>query len=145
MKETSPISKNGLVKKFLLNYEQSLVYAGWGIFAAIGLLQMFKVGVGFVTSYGADIITPAILYYSTRSRKTILSKILVTGLNAVQTFLLILSLCIIWEALQNFDFSGTVLAITRGAFDPLDIVAYTLTLLVCYYIDKCLTDRHRVS
>jgi hypothetical protein len=145
MKEAGTISKIGLVQKILLNYEKYLVSLGWGIFAAIGLLQMFKVKGGFVASYGADIIAPAMLYHSTRSRKTILSKIIKKGPNEIQTFILIWSLCIIWETLQEFDLSGTPLAITRGTFDTRDKLAYTLTLVVCYYLDKSLADLHRKS
>jgi hypothetical protein len=143
MKEAASRSKNRLVQKFLLKYEQYLAATGWFIFASIGLLEMFRIKAGFITNYGADIIAPVMLYYSTRSGKTILSGIFKEGLNEIQAFILIWSLCIIWETLQKFDLSGTPLAITRGTFDPLDIVAYTLTLLACYNLDKSLTDHKR--
>jgi hypothetical protein len=136
MQETERhLSKRG-IKIFLSKNEKYLVYFGWTVFVTVGLLQMFRVKAGFITDYGADLIAPVMLYYSTRSGKTILSGIFKKRLNEIQTFILIWSLCIIWETLQKFDLSGTPLVITRGTFDPLDIVAYTLTLLVCYNLDK---------
>ncbi len=119
-----------------MKHEKTLAYAGWGIFALLGLLQMFKVRGGVITNYGADVIAPIMLYYATRTNKSLFSKIWKQGFNEKQTFLLIWSLCLAWEISQKFDFSGTILAITRGRFDPMDIMAYTLTLLICYYLDK---------
>ena len=68
------------IKILLSMYERYLVYFGWVVFGLVGLLQMFEAKAGFVPNYGADIIAPVMLYYSTRSRKTILSKHLKKGL-----------------------------------------------------------------
>jgi hypothetical protein len=111
------------------------MYLGWFIFILVGLLQMFKVKGGIITNYVADIIAPVMLYYSSRKNKTVLSKLFKQGLNEKQAFLLIWILCIAWELLQKFDLSGTPLTITRGTFDLMDILVYTLTLLICYYFD----------
>ena len=96
---------------------------------------MIKVNGGIITNYGADIIAPVMLYYLSRKDKTVFSNFFKKGLNEKQAFILIWILCIAWEVLQKFDLSGTPLVITRGTFDPMDILVYTLTLLICYYFD----------
>jgi hypothetical protein len=119
---------------FLIKYEKYLAYLGWLIFATVGLLQMFRVKGGFITNYGADIIAPAMLYYSIRINKTILNRIFKKGLNEIHTFILLWILCVGWETLQRFDLSGTIFFFAKGTFDYFDILAYTLTLLACLAI-----------
>jgi len=127
--------KKRRIQIFLMKNEKFLAYAGWTIFAIVGLLQMNKVRGGFLTNYGADIIAPIRLYYSSRVNKSLLSKLFRNGLNEKQTFVLIFFLCTAWEVMQSSDLSGTVLFITKGYFDILDIIAYFFTLLVCLYFD----------
>jgi hypothetical protein len=55
--------------------------------------------------------------------------------------------CATWEVCQLFDFRGTPLEITRGRFDPFDLLAYGATQLACYFgeqrLNSCLTKRER--
>ena len=125
-----------ILQKFLVRYEKPLVYVGWIVFVVVALLQMWKVKGGFITNFGADIIAPAMLYYSARTNKTLLSKLFNRTLSEIQTFLALWLLCVLWEIVQKFDFSGTVLTITKGTFDPWDILTYTFTLLICFYLDS---------
>ena len=52
--------------------------------------------------------------------------------------------CFAWEFGQRFDLSGSILGITQGTFDPLDLVAYALTLGFLYAIDKRLQRNQNV-
>ena len=96
---------------------------------------MLKVHAGFITNYGADIIAPLMLYYCVRTNKSLLLKLSKHAPTAKQTFILILVLCLFWEISQIFDFSDTILFFTKGTFDVWDIIAYTLTLSMCYCTD----------
>jgi hypothetical protein len=124
-----------IIQKFLFRYEKPLAYLGWIVFVVVALLQMWKERGGFITNYGADSIAPIMLYYSARTNKTLLSKLFKKTPNEIQTFLTLWFLCVLWEILQKFDLSQTILFMTRGTFDPWDIVTYTLTLLICLYLD----------
>jgi len=42
---------------------------------------------------------------------------------------------VLWEVSQKFDLSQTILFMNRGTFDLWDIVTFTLTLLICFYVD----------
>jgi hypothetical protein len=37
--------------------------------------------------------------------------------------------------MQRYDLSGTPLVITRGSFDPFDLLAYTVGLVVIHVVD----------
>lgn len=97
------------------------------VFVGIGGLQMSRVSAGFLTNYGADLLAPPYLYLALRGGRLRLRPL--TALTAV------LGGCFLWEWLQRYDLAGTPLAITRGRFDPLDLLAYTLGLLVVYVVD----------
>jgi len=126
--------KNKLLK-FLLKYEKYLAFVGWVIFIEVAFFQMLKVRGGFITNYGADIIAPLMLYYLIRTNRSILVRFLKHTPTTKQTLILILAPCLLWEISQKFDFSDTLLFFTKGTFDGWDIVAYTVTLSICYYID----------
>lgn len=117
-----------MVQSFLVNYEKKLSVLGWLIFITIALLQIFKVRGGFITNYGADIIAPVMLYYWTRTNRGLFSKLSEKGLNEKQTLILLWALCILWETRQYFDLS-------TGTIDAWDILTYSLTLFICYYLD----------
>jgi hypothetical protein len=136
MRETASRDHKKIIQKFLFRYEKPLAYLGWIVFVVVALLQMWKVRGGFITNYGADSIAPLMLYYSARTNKTLLTKLVKRTPSETQTFFTLWFLCVLWEIAQKFDFSGTVLAITRGTFDPWDILTYTLSLLICYYLDS---------
>lgn len=128
MNAINQIMDNKVIQNFLLKYEKYLSYLGWLIFITIALLQIFSVKGGFITNYGADIIAPVMLYYWTRKGKGLFAKLYRNNLNEKQTLILIWILCLAWEIRQKFD-------LTTGVFDQWDILVYTLTLLLCYYLD----------
>lgn len=97
------------------------------VFGCIGGLQMFRVNAGPLTNYGADLLAPPYLYLMFRSGRYRLGPHAALGL--------VLSGCCLWEWLQRFDLSGTPLAITRGRFDPLDLLAYAVGLVLVCSID----------
>ena len=107
--------------RFLLNTYFVLVFVG------IGGLQMYHVDAGLLTSYGADLFAPPYLYVMFRQGRLRLSPLV--------ALLTVFGGCALWEWAQRYDFGGTPLAITRGTFDPLDIVAYAVGLIVCYVVD----------
>jgi hypothetical protein len=80
-------------------------------FVGIGGLQMYRVNVGWVTSYGADVLLPVVLYFWVRLGKTVLWN---RPLGARPSFLLVLAGCFAWEWSQAYDFEGTPLAIAGG-------------------------------
>lgn len=93
----------------------------------IGGLQMYRVNAGFLTDHGADLLAPPYLYLVTRGGWL--------KLGPVGAFTLVLGGCVIWEWLQRYDLSGTPLAITRGRFDPVDLMAYVVGMIVVYVLD----------
>jgi len=97
------------------------------VFGGIGGLQMYRVNAGLLTNYGADLFAPPYLYLVLRGGR-LHSRPFV----ALAT---VLGGCFLWEWMQRYDFSGTPLAITRGSFDPFDLLAYTVGLVVIYVID----------
>ena len=104
-------------------------------FVGIGGMQMYEVDGGLVTSYGADLLAPPILYFSFREGYRIPRSGLIWRLSPLASLLTVLGGCAAWEWSQRFDLSGTPLVITAGVFDPVDLLAYTLGLLVCYSVD----------
>lgn len=101
-------------------------------FVGIGGLQMYRINVGWVTSYAADVLLPVVLYFWLRLGKTVLWN---RPLGARPSFLLVLAGCFAWEWSQAHDFEGTPLAIARGTFDPADFAAYVLGLVAAVAVD----------
>ena len=97
------------------------------VFVGIGGLQMYRVDAGFLTNYGADLLAPPYLYLMLRAGRLRLRPLTALGV--------VLGGCCLWELLQRFDLSGTPLAITRGRFDPFDLLAYAVGLLAVYVLD----------
>ena len=110
-------------------------------FVGIGGLQMYRVNVGWVTSYGADVLLPVVLYFWLRLGKTVLWN---RPLGARPSFLLVLAGCFAWEWSQAYDFEGTPLAIAGGTFDPADFAAYLLGLVGAVAVDTRLRTGKRV-
>lgn len=98
------------------------------------LMQMNEVRGGFITNYLADIAGPIWCYAIIRLRKVAFKNFLPKNTPLISA-ILVFSIGTIWEILEAFDFSGTPLAITRGRFDPFDILCYAISLAVCYIID----------
>jgi hypothetical protein len=97
------------------------------VFVGIGGLQMYRINAGFLTNYGADLLAPPYLYLMLRGGRLRLCSL--TALTVV------LGGCFLWEWMQRYDFDGTPLAITRGHFDPFDLLAYTMGLLAMFVVD----------
>lgn len=111
-------------------------------FVGIGGLQMYRVSVGWVTSYGADVLLPIVIYFWLRLGKTVLWN---RPFGARPSFLLVLAGCVAWEWSQAYDFEGTPLAIAGGTFDPADFAAYLLGLIAALAVDTRLRIEKRVS
>jgi hypothetical protein len=99
------------------------------VFVGIGGLQMYRVNAGLLTNYGADLFAPPYLYVMLRHGRWRLRSL--TALSVV------LGGCYLWEWMQRYDLAGTPFVITRGRFDPFDLLAYTVGLLVIYLADIC--------
>jgi hypothetical protein len=97
------------------------------VFVGIGGLQMFRVNAGLLTDYGADLFAPPYLYVMVRQGRL--------RLRSLTAFSTVLGGCYLWEWMQRYDFAGTPFVITRGRFDPFDLLAYTVGLLVVYGAD----------
>jgi hypothetical protein len=104
------------------------------VFVGIGGMQMYGVNAGALTNYGADLFAPPCIYFVARTGRKKMS--------AVRALVVVFGGCVVWELAQRYDFSGTPLAITRGAFDPLDILSYAVGLAACFALDvRWLTPR----
>ena len=94
---------------------------------AIGALQMFHVRGGWLTNYGADVFGTAWLYAMFRQGKTVLQR--ERPLSPEATAALVFFGC------AGSEF-GQQLRVVPGHFDPLDLVAFGVTVLLCYGIDR---------
>lgn len=114
-----------------------LYYAGFaGTVLAVGMQMRGKNG-GFITNYLADLAGPMWFYAMTRQHTTLLRYIYRPVPSPLQAAVFVFIVGTVWEVCEGFDFSGTILAITRGRFDPYDILAYAASLIVCYAVDTC--------
>jgi hypothetical protein len=102
----------------------------------VAWLQMKHVDAGWLTSYGADVLSPAYLWWGLRR-----VRFPHTPLGAVQAAVLVGAGCFAWEISQRFDLSGTPLAIAEGTFDPWDLVVYAVTLVLCVRWERHMTAR----
>jgi hypothetical protein len=100
---------------------------------------MARVKGGFFTSYLSDLAFPPWFYIYIRglagSNNTI-PKLAVFrdwfGVFPERAFVSILTVGVISEIATFYWPTGII----SGTFDPLDIVSYTVGLMLCYYIDK---------
>jgi hypothetical protein len=109
-------------------------------FVGIGGLQMYRVRLGWVTSYGADVLLPALLYFWLRQGRTLIWH---RPLGRSPSFSLVLAGCFAWELSQKYDFTGTPLAVASGTFDPADFAAYLIGLGAAVTVDARLGKRER--
>jgi hypothetical protein len=108
---------------------------------AVGALQMYRVDAGVLTAYGADFFGPIALYASLRVNGTIFRRFMTRPpVPAAAAGIVILG-CVAWEWCQRYDFSGTPLLITRGTFDPYDIVAYVAGAALAFITEKLATPK----
>lgn len=112
------------------------------VFAMISVgLQMMSVKGGFLTNYLADIAGPVWFYGIVRQRKVLFKKLLPKNSDPAFAAIFVFLVGTGWEICQAFDFSGTPLAITRGRYDPWDIVAFAVSSAGCYAFDKLLISQ----
>jgi hypothetical protein len=57
--------------------------------------------------------------------------------------IIVLAGCTAWEICQLFNLDGTLLAITVGHFDPLDLAAYVLGVAVAFGTETLVARRDR--
>ena len=103
---------------------------------AVGALQMYRVNAGVLTAYGADFFGPIALYASLRANGTLLRRFFSRPPSPAVSAAIVIIGCVAWEWCQRYDFSGTPLLITRGTFDPYDIVAYFASVVVAFITEK---------
>jgi hypothetical protein len=94
---------------------------------AIGALQMFHVRGGVVTDYGADVFGTAWFYAMFRQGRNVLWP--GRRLSAGTAAMLVLAGCVASELAQRSS-------LFPGVFDPLDLVAYAVTLAALYAVDR---------
>ncbi len=95
---------------------------------------------GWLTSYGADVLGTAWIWWGWR--RTVFAR---ARAPAEATVVTVLLLGVVWEWCQRFDLSGTILSGTQGTFDPWDIVAYAVTLAGCYALERLLQRRAQAA
>ncbi len=113
-----------------------LVLPVWGLVVLVGILQTKRIDAGWLTAYGADVVSPIALWWGLR--RTVFARIRAGAELAASTILLG---SFAWEWSQRFDLSGTVLDYAKGTFDPFDLLAYLVTMAACYALDKYLQRR----
>lgn len=97
---------------------------------AIGALQTFHVKAGWLTNYGADVFGTAWLFAMFRQGRTVLQRRR-GGMSAGATAVFVFAGCAGSEFLQAFK-------LIPGVFDPLDLAAFAVTVVVCYALDRAL-------
>lgn len=112
-------------------------------FLSSAALNMLHVRAGFLTSYLADLTVPAMLYVVSRglvpgTRTHLLGLLPWIGRTPERAAAIFFLASSATELSQIFWPRG----LFSGRFDPWDIVAYGVGLLICYVFDKLL-DEHR--
>jgi hypothetical protein len=92
----------------------------------VGALQMFHVRAGVLTNYGADIFGTGWLYAIFRQGKSLYPR---RELSPELTSAFVFLGC----AASEF---GQLWRVVPGTFDPFDLVAYGVTVLACYLVDR---------
>lgn len=123
------------MKKYWI-YLYWILLAGWVTGAA---LFMARINGGFLTDYLTDIAFPAWFYIHIRGLWTKDRKIPQVimfgdwfGIVPERALISILLVGIITEFKTLYLPKGII----TGTFDPFDILAYAIGLLICYYLDK---------
>jgi hypothetical protein len=110
----------------------------WTFFLLIGWLQMQHKRVGALTSQGADVVAPALLFVLARDGKSLLHFIGLTKDRPVTIALGVFGLSLGWEICQKFHW-------ITGVFDPWDILAYAVGVSVPYALDRWMTQMEGLS
>lgn len=101
----------------------------WGLFMAIGLMQMAKLRWGWVTSYGADVICPALLYVISRDGQSLSRYLWMPKDKPNRIAVGIFLLSAAWEVAQRIGW-------LRGTFDAWDLLAYAIGVAVPWWLDR---------
>jgi hypothetical protein len=120
---------------------KTIANVSWLPALAVGALQMYRVDAGVLTAYGADFFGPIALYASLRANGTILRRFVSRPPSPYASAAIVIIGCVAWEWCQRYDFSGTPLMITRGTFDPYDIVAYVTGVALAFITEKLATQK----
>jgi hypothetical protein len=126
-------------------YLKRVMYLGLYLTLLVGGLQMYHFPAGFLTNYGGDIAGPLLLYGAMRQGKTIFHHIWKHIPGPLFSGLSLFAACAAWEFCQLFNLAGTPLVITRGRFDPYDLITYAGTLAACYQGDRWAASGHTPS
>ena len=116
--------------KFLLKHHKLFAIICLLICVLIAILQYNEIGLGVITSYGADFFCPIFLYYWVRRKKDPLSKLSNKYFSPIQVSIGLFTLCLAWELRQLYNSEK------YGTFDLLDILVYFIAVLFCYLIDN---------
>ena len=113
---------------------QRILFTIWVI---CGILVMQQVPAGFLTNYGADLTQPAWLYIVSRGlthpgKRNVYSRIFGTSLELPAILIFVAG------ALTEFSQRYWPNGLFRGTFDPIDIVAFAVSITTVYAIDKYL-------
>ncbi|MCB0278050.1 MAG: hypothetical protein KDD94_01005 [Calditrichaeota bacterium] len=113
-----------------------LLFCGWVLGAA---LFMARVNGGFFTNWLSDLTFPAWFYIHIRGLETSdrrKARLLIVGdwfgRSPERALVSIFLVGIVSEVMTYFWPTGII----HGRFDLLDILAYVVGLIVCYYFDK---------
>ena len=131
-----------------MKIEMSWRIAYWVLLAVIvvtAALNMRHINAGFFTNHAADLSVPAWMYIVLRHFPG--KRHFVNALNLWLGKTPELAATSIFLASTLTEFSQLVWpkGIFPGTFDPLDIAAYGLGLLVCYVIDKRVANEARAA
>jgi hypothetical protein len=124
MREFPVSGRPSWIQKFK-KAEMAVLFVLW---LAVAVLQMKRIRLGVITSYGADVFMPAWLYVCSRESKTLLRFLGLRLDRPVIAAGVIFGLSVAWEI-------GQKLHLIRGVYDPLDIVAYGVGIAAVFLID----------
>ena len=127
--QPNPMAALNSMKRWLLLTADLVLFAG---VVYVGYLQSRHINAGFWTNYGGDVIGPVWLYSALRQLKIYRKRHPSPEIAAAGLF----AACFLWEWCQRYDLRGTVLGITRGSFDPYDVLSYAASLALAYAVDK---------
>jgi hypothetical protein len=104
-------------------------------------LQMGGVNGGFLTNYLADLAGPIWFYGALRERATLLRYVYPPIPSPALTAVFVFLVGTGWEVCQALDLGGVINHLTRGRYDPFDILAYATSLSMCYAADMFVQRR----
>lgn len=119
----------------MINNEKILIGLLFSTTFLIAFFQVSKLNLGIITSYGADVFAPMLLYYLIRRNIGSIAILFNRPVSAKQAYLIIFGACLAWEMKQYINPE-------TGIFDFFDILAYGLSLTICYIFDTSIENLH---